>query len=690
MENAKLSEMNLKELRNLLKDYGYRLDKFHDGRSNMHIFDRRTKTPRKITFNSLKSEIIKLNRKTEDQVKQDQKEYNKQQKKIKEQEIAQQIKKQRKETKAREFIEEHNIPLKEERYKENITEAREAKKDLVKEFKKFNNKSGVFRLGYLSKTDLKISGIALREFASSYFGEIKIRINRKNGSKFYMTVTPNSIRMLENLVNDDDNNFINYSDGLDDFNDFENDVELIFEPNPLVTQNSKHKLRSAEFFPYYNRSNLDLEIYDIFSDKFINKSCFISSFINSKILTDNEIGLLQNSIQSRCVNKADIYKVCILLNVFCKLFFIKIDDEFTNKKSAQNSDADWLTKLGVATKIFYYGPNIIFKSMKEYNDKTHGQRCINIILLEWPKYNINHYMYDPENLQSTDPKKIPETSIVKIIPKLMLENKFEAIPINVYKELEWTYEKETSEYNVNRDVKIPTPKFNDRRNYGKKLFGFDPGNDLNIHLRDLQKFIDSLNLNIKVKGYYTNGNKLMERIMFEYGCFNYVQEYSGNIVDEYRSKIKFAKSYIPSRKAMHLKEKLYYIDINGAYSASANGIPLTLDKDSPRNYKINDLLNYMYDYRKQLIKDNNRIEKTIKYMMCTPYGNSIRKNKIVKHIFTDDLNSTLRYNDKYVLRYTDDICTIVKCFLGTLLLATICKRVTRKLSQENKRDIRNS
>ena len=63
MENAKLSEMNLKELRSLLKDYGYRLDYFHDGRSNMHIFDRRTKTPRKITFNSLKSEIIKLNRK---------------------------------------------------------------------------------------------------------------------------------------------------------------------------------------------------------------------------------------------------------------------------------------------------------------------------------------------------------------------------------------------------------------------------------------------------------------------------------------------------------------------------------------------------------------------------------------------------------------------------------------------------
>ena len=53
----------------------------------------------------------------------------------------------------------------------------------------------------------------------------------------------------------------------------------------------------------------------------------------------------------------------------------------------------------------------------------------------------------------------------------------------------------------------------------KKLFGFDPENKINKHLDNLQIFVNSIlkNNKINVRDYYSSA-KLMERIMFEYGC----------------------------------------------------------------------------------------------------------------------------------------------------------------------------
>ena len=185
---------------------------------------------------------------------------------------------------------------------------------------------------------------------------------------------------------------------------------------------------------------------------------------------------------------------------------------------------------------------------------------------------------------------------------------------------------EVGEFNSNRDIRI---RFRKPHNYteiryGKKLFGFDPGNDVEKYLNDLQNCVIKTASGIDVRHYYS-AVKLMERIMYEYGCFEGVQEYCGTDVDNYRKTIKFAKAYIPGGKGFHLKQKLYYIDINGAFSASANGIPLTIHKDSEVNYKINALLKRMYDGRMRLKKAGMKIEKTIKLMMNTVYGNSIRK-----------------------------------------------------------------
>ena len=155
----------------------------------------------------------------------------------------------------------------------------------------------------------------------------------------------------------------------------------------------------------------------------------------------------------------------------------------------------------------------------------------------------------------------------------------------------------------------------------------------------------------------------MERTMYEYGCFDGVYEYSGNEIDEYRSTINFAKKYIPGGKPFVMRNtKLYYLDINGAFAASANGIPYTIDPDSERNDKINTLFKRMYEGRMRLKKAGMRIEETIKKLMVTVYGNSIIKQKRFKTIFPKDIHKNIDYNGKHVVKYNDESVTIKRCF----------------------------
>ena len=56
-----------------------------------------------------------------------------------------------------------------------------------------------------------------------------------------------------------------------------------------------------------------------------------------------------------------------------------------------------------------------------------------------------------------------------------------------------------------------------------------------------------------------------------------------------------------------------------------------------------------------------KIEKTIKYMMNTVYGYSIRRKEKLKKIFSKDIQKTLDYQGKYVVRYDDKVVTIKKC-----------------------------
>ena len=49
--------------------------------------------------------------------------------------------------------------------------------------------------------------------------------------------------------------------------------------------------------------------------------------------------------------------------------------------------------------------------------------------------------------------------------------------------------------------------------------------------------------------------------MFEFGCFDNVYSFSGEIADKIRNELQFPKTFY---NKIHLKGKLYYIDQCGA------------------------------------------------------------------------------------------------------------------------------
>ena len=123
------------------------------------------------------------------------------------------------------------------------------------------------------------------------------------------------------------------------------------------------------------------------------------------------------------------------------------------------------------------------------------------------------------------------------------------------------------------------------------MFGFDTTeHDVVILLRKLQNIVDRIVKGIDVKC-YTRYSDLMQRIMFEYGCFENVLESSGEKNTAVRNSIVYPKTKTFNDKPLYLEGKYYYIDMNGAYLAHVNGIPHNLDENCERNYKINDSIN---------------------------------------------------------------------------------------------------
>ena len=175
--------------------------------------------------------------------------------------------------------------------------------------------------------------------------------------------------------------------------------------------------------------------------------------------------------------------------------------------------------------------------------------------------------------------------------------------------------------------------------YNQYFFGYTPDeSEAEMRLNELQSFVDTLNLRHHVDvRCYKRFSMLMQKIMYEYGCFDGVYELTGEKRDEIRSSLVFpTRSYSKST----INEKCYYLDFNGAYCSFMTNIPSGVDDTC--NTKIKELIDIMYAkrlYAKQ--EHNDKFAKTLKFIMCSCYGASITRPKLFKNKHSNNLNDDL-------------------------------------------------
>ena len=94
----------------------------------------------------------------------------------------------------------------------------------------------------------------------------------------------------------------------------------------------------------------------------------------------------------------------------------------------------------------------------------------------------------------------------------------------------------------------------------------------------------------------------MQKIMYEYGCFDGVFELTGTNAKRIRDECIFPKTRTFNDKPFYSAEKLYYIDLNDAYMSAIKSIPTGENADNGVNTKNKGFNQYII-YRKSESKE---------------------------------------------------------------------------------------
>jgi len=166
--------------------------------------------------------------------------------------------------------------------------------------------------------------------------------------------------------------------------------------------------------------------------------------------------------------------------------------------------------------------------------------------------------------------------------KLMIDQDL-LVPMTEKEEntIAWSFKPSFIDFSgISRKVIVPDKKDTSYKRLNKvkqtkHFFGYNPEDDeIDIHLKELQEVIDSLNLrkHIDISLYY-KFSELMQKVMHEFGCYDFVYELSGTEAKTIRDECIFPKIKTINNKPFYSNKKLYYIDLNGAYMSAVKYIP---------------------------------------------------------------------------------------------------------------------
>ena len=436
---------------------------------------------------------------------------------------------------------------------------------------------------------------------------IRLKLTTTSGLERYFHINPTSLEDLWAIFSPVNPDF-SVEDSAGNFalsNDDYAQIDFVFKAPTHGRQ------VAAGFYPFVNVSNQDLSRYGIYKEDEIEKAiepCLITAFRSSNIMSTEEMNQLTEMVNTR---------------EFPQIYLRNIAEHF---------------KINIYVRKYFDNGKT---SHVEFNP-VGANRNIKLMIVN------NHYMLYEQLAKN----KFSYALIKQASVKPFTNKHFE----RVYKEIVFPNNSHKYKtYNAARLIKRlpPTPKpmspdYRSKVKHGSHLFGYQPEDfEIEQRLEELQDFVDTIptKTRINVRKYFKFSH-LMQRIMYEYGCFDDVYEIAGELRDNIRNELVFPKRDLI---VSEINEKCYYLDFNGAYSSFMTHIPTGPNANGAPNTKIAELIRFMYDKRIEVRTINPKLSKTIKFIMNSCYGTSIQKPKIIKHKYSTNINGTISNQGDFVI-----------------------------------------
>lgn len=406
----------------------------------------------------------------------------------------------------------------------------------------------------------------------------------------------------------------------------------------------------AGFFPFINTSNTDdlsrYGIYTSISDERITEPCILTAFKASNVFTDNEINEIDDMIRVRNFPQAELKNISksFKINIYVRHY----------KQNNQTSHVEFADKSytrSIKLMIFYDH----YMLLDQVNAKQSSYALINKMITN-------------KQLRPMTDKELNTvfTKIFNTTPNVRA----------MRSQSKHTYNNCRLIHVTDQTKRYPHECFN------KYFFGYTPDADeVEMRLDELQQFIDTLPLRHHVDvRCFKRFSMLMQKIMYEYGCFDGVYELTGEKRDEIRSSLVFplrsfglrphdscadnmnntiTSTSEASTSAYEITEKCYYLDFNGAYCSFMTNIPSGVDDTC--NTKIKELIDIMYKKRLYAKHEHNdKFAKTLKFIMCSCYGASITRPKMFKNKHTSNVQNTIREHGDLVVTHNEQGFVTIK------------------------------
>ena len=487
----------------------------------------------------------------------------------------------------------------------------------------------------------------------------------------YAHLTPNTLNYFDDLFNKP-----NFEDVKTSMNDYKDSLFNLVELRVEFKKIKEGTRKVVGFFPFINVSNIDLTSYGIFNDindERINVPCLVQSLEASHKLTDDELNMLKSCIKTRATPLT-------LLREISQLFKIHIYVQYND--SHQDHGIEYKDTRSVKLYIMFNHyilnerTNVSKTYIEHYNDINNDNRFMNHprkMLLK--RFDDQRYSFDKQGMNSV--------SLIKLMIERQLLVPMNDAQMNV---LNWSFiPKEYTFDGLSRPVIVKTKTTNEykrmhRLKQNHFFFGYHPTDDeVDERLNELQAVVDGLPLRHRVDvSLYYKFSELMQKIMFEYGCFDGVFEMTGNRAKSIRNQCVFPRTKTYNDKALYMKQRLYYIDLNGAYMAAVESIPTGEHGNGEPNTKIKQLIQTLYDIRK---RSNQKLAMTLKFLSNSCWGYSIQRPKTIKRKYSKDVDKALDTFAPYIYKYhynadgTTGHVHLVNSFVAHFMIPQFAKSV---------------